>query len=141
MMRTIATGVCVALTAAAAFIAQSSANHSEQAVYKVQSLSVCNQRIMAKTLIVLNERSTYTKATADANINLQQSQADFFGILLHRPPYSENRRTQSSFDYYHDLQEFLNLAKKSRKTVADNPFPTIRDYNRCIRQEEEHHAQ
>lgn len=141
MMRTVATGVCVVLVAVAAFITQNSANDSNKAVNQVQSLSICNQRIMAKTLIALNERSTFTKAAADSNINLQQSQADFFGILLHRPPYSENRRTKSSFDYYHDLQEFLNLAKKSRKKVEENPFPTVRDYNRCIRQEQDKNAQ
>lgn len=136
MMRTIATAVCVALTAGAAILAQSSANESDKAVARVQGVTLCNQRIMARTLIALNERSTFTKATADANVNLQQSQADFFGILLHRPPYSENRRTQSSYDYYHDLQEFLGLAKKGAKKVAHNPFPTIRDYNHCIREQD-----
>jgi hypothetical protein len=137
MIRSVATGVCVAICVAAAFMTQTAANESDKAVARVQILSVCNKRIVAQTLVSLNGRSTFTRAISEANVNLQQSQADFFGILLHRPPYSKDRRTKSGYDYYHDLQEFLNLAKKGAKKVAENPLPTIKDYNRCIRGQEQ----
>ena len=135
MMRTIMSVICVVIAAGAAVVTQGSANEANDALVQNQAVTTCNQRIMSKTLIALNERSTFTKATADSNIKLQQSQADFFAILLHRPPYSENRKTQSSFDYYHDLQEFLTLAKKGKVKVEQNPFPKIKDYKACVREE------
>jgi hypothetical protein len=95
-------------------------------------MAVCNQKIMKETLTALSARSTYAKAATDANIDLQTSLSEFFGILLHQPPYPEAHRTRSAFAYFRDLQHFLEISRKNKAKAATNPFPTLKEYKTCI---------
>lgn len=115
----------VGLAVYAAFASQKASNSVEDSV-------TCNRQVLAQVVESLNERSTYSTGMASANIELQQSQADFFAILLHKPPYSELRRSRAVQQYYEDLQTFLVLAKKNRSKVATNPYPTVYDFSACL---------
>lgn len=130
----IAVLLTVGLTAYAAFVSQRASNDSQSSQDRIETAINCTIKIQGEALNALNERSTYTKATADANIDLQTSQARFFSVLLHKPPYSEARKSQAVKDYYSDLQHFLSLAKKGSVKVTENPFPTEEDLTKCIRE-------
>lgn len=131
-LRDVAIFLVVGLTAYAAFMSQKASNDSSDAQDRIERVVYCNQSILSEALTVLNERSSYTKAAADANIDLQQSQSNFFSILLHRPPYSEAKRSQAVQDYYHDLKRFLRLANKSKVKNENNPYPTNEEFSICL---------
>jgi hypothetical protein len=126
----------VAISVYASFVSQQASNNSQNSQASVEKSIACTIKIQGQALTALNERSTYTKATADANIDLQQSQADFFGLLLHKPPFSEARRSKAAESYFEDLQQFLVLAKAGAKKVAENPFPTVKDLRSCLGEEQ-----
>lgn len=122
----------VGLTAYASFVSQKASNEVADAQEQQEQVVACNQMVLAQALEALNERSTYTTGMATSNIELQQSQSDFFTILLHKPPYSEQKRTKAVQDYYSDLQTFLRIAHKNVKKVKNNPLPTIEDFQDCL---------
>lgn len=131
----IAVLLTVGLTVYAAFVSQKASNDSQASQDRIENIVLCLQNAQSQTLKTLNERSTFTKATADANIELQQSQEVFFSILLHKPPFDEARRSQAAADYFQDLQRFLTLAKKGNTKVTENPFPTDEAFGDCLRRE------
>lgn len=122
----------VGLAAFASFASQKASNDANHALDRVETISTCNQKVLTAALVALNERSTYTKASADANVDLQKSQRDFFTILLHQPPYSEAKQSQSVQDYYQDLLTFLKLAKKNAEKVGSNPYPDPSELQQCV---------
>lgn len=131
-LRDIAILLVVGLTAWAAFVSQKASNDVENSQDRSKLQTACTIAITGEALDALNQRSTFTKAAADANIELQQSQSDFFGLLLHQPPFSETRRAEAAQQYFGDLQQFLVLAKKSSNKVSENPFPTVKDLQNCL---------
>jgi len=131
----IAVLLTVGLTAYAALVSQKASNDSHASQDRIENIVVCLQHAQSSTLKALNERSTFTKATVDANIELQQSQEKFFSILLHKPPFNEARRSQAARDYFGDLQTFLTLAKKGNAKVKANPLPTDEAFGDCLRRE------
>jgi hypothetical protein len=125
MVANVAILLVVGLTAYAAFLSQKAVNDSQDAV-------TCNRQTLAEVIESLNERSTYSTDMAKANIELQRSQSDFFAVLLHKPPYSDARRSRAVRKYYEDLQTFLSLAEKNQGKLSNNPYPTIDDFSGCL---------
>lgn len=132
----IAIMLVVVFTLYASFVSQRASNDVQDAQDRSDIAVACTVKIQGAALNALNERSIYTKAIADANIDLQQSQSDFFGLLLHQPAYPESEQRAAADTYYNDLQQFLTLAQKGAKKVVENPFPTVEDLRSCLNGEE-----
>lgn len=122
----------VGLTAYAAFVSQRASNDVQDSQDRSNQVVACNEQVLGEVLIALDERSTYTAELAAANIDLQQAQYDFFTLLAHKPPYSEERRERAFLVYVDAQRVFLDLAEKSRAKVATHPFPTIEDFSKCL---------
>lgn len=128
----IALFIVIAVTVGAAFLSQRASNDAQNAQDKLADVTSCNTVLLSKLTDVLNERTTYTGAQANANIELQQAQSTFFDLLLHRPPFSEHRRYLAAQHYQESQHKFLDLTKKSANKVEDNPIPSKQELERCL---------
>lgn len=126
--------IVLIVVAWATFDTQKTNNDTRATQDRIETISKCDQEILTQTLVALRQRSTYTRAVADQNIDLQSSQRDFFTILLHKPPYSEAKRSLAVQSYYRDLQEFLLISHKNLKDLQENDFPTVYAFSECLRQ-------
>jgi len=124
LFKDVALLVVVVLTVWAAFIsAHASAKVQETQDYQTSSTD-CTQQYLTKTVSALNERSQYTIDQTNANVKLQKAQADFFALLLRRPPESVSVQEKAAQDYLKALQNYVAVAEKSSKTAVLNPYPT-----------------
>lgn len=122
----------VALTAFAAFSSQKATNDGQSAQNRVAAISVCNKEFLGKTIVALNERTTYTQELATANIELQKSQAAFYALLLGDPPPSEQASRDAAERYLDDLTTFVTVSEKSKLKVSTNPYPTPEEFSHCL---------
>lgn len=123
----------VLLTAWAAFASQKASHEAKTAQNSLAAVSDCNRVYLQKTIVALNERTTYTQESTKANVELQKSQATFFGILLHKPPYSQRKQNAAAQVYFAALNHFIDISEKSAQKVAQNPFPTDEELASCLR--------
>ena len=128
----IAVLLMVVLTAWAAFVSQKASNDVKHSQERIEQIVSCNRATTADVIESLNGRSTYSVNMAQANIDLQRAQSDFFTLLAHKPPYSEERRTRAFLAYLDSLTAFLELAEKNKGNLATNDFPTIDDFEDCL---------
>ena len=128
----IAAILVVALAFYASIVSQNASNDVQKSQDRTDQVVTCNQNVLAEVLIALDERSTYSADLAAANIDLQQAQYDFFTLLAHKPPYSEERRHRAFLVYVDAQRAFLDLAEKSRAKVATHPYPSIEDFSTCL---------
>lgn len=99
---------------------------------RIEHVVACTSMILSEAVVALNERTTYTGAQADANIELQKAQAEMLGILAHEPPYSEERRDAAVDAYFTALYKFISLSKKSNQKVDENDYPTKTEFETCL---------
>lgn len=130
--RDIAIVLTVLLTAFAAFASQKAANDSKNAQDRLDNITTCNKEYLQKTIVALNERTMYTKEQSDANVELQKAQAQFLSIILHEPPFSDQRQTDAFKAYFVSLNDFLTVSEKTSQKVAENPFPTDEELAACL---------
>lgn len=104
----------------------------KKAQERTEHVVFCTSLILSKAIDALNERTTYSGAQADANVELQQAQAEMLGILAHEPPYPEARRDAAIQAYFDALGKFFGLAKKSQEKVEQNDYPTIEEFKACL---------
>lgn len=128
----IAAILVVGLAFYASIVSQNASNDVQDSQDRSSQVVTCNKKVLSEVLIALDERSTYTSELAAANIDLQQAQYDFFTLLAHKPPYSEERRMRAFLVYVDAQRVFLDLAEKSRAKVETHPFPTIEDFSTCL---------
>lgn len=124
----------VCITAWASFVSQKASNDAHNTQDRFEQIVVCNQRTIANLLSALDERSTYTVASADANIDLQSAQREFTKVVLHKPPFSDARKTRAFKNYFDQLNRFLRIAHKNKGKVVAHPLPTIDGFTKCLRQ-------
>jgi hypothetical protein len=124
--------VVVMLTAWAAFTSQRATQEAKETQEQVVELSGCNQEFLGKTILALNERTTYSAEAAEANVDLQKSQAAFFAVYLGPPPSTAEDRRVAATDYLRDLTKFISVSEKSRYKVETNPYPTNKEYAECL---------
>lgn len=124
--------IVIAVTVGAAFLSQKAANDAQNAQDALARVTACNSALLSKTIVALNERTTYTGAQATANVDLQKDQSRFFDLLLHRPPYSEHRRFRAAENYQESQHHFLDLTKKTANKIEENPYPTKAELQSCI---------
>lgn len=132
-LKDIAILLVVGLTAWASFVSQKASNDSQDTQDRIETVTYCMLTSQSEALNALNERSTYTKEQANANIDLQTDFATFFNLLLHQPPFSSEEQRKAAEKYQTSLNNFVDVSKKTRSKVEDNPFPTVDDLRTCIR--------
>lgn len=115
--------------------ANASLERAQASLDRVKEVVTCLTDTQSLVISALNKRSKYSPKMANANIDLQTSQSEFFSILLHQPPYSEIRREQAVKDYFDDLQTFLKVAQKNQGKLKNNPFPKIADFTDCLNED------
>lgn len=136
------TYICLALvvflTAWAAFISQQASNEVKRTQEQLTHVTSCNRTYLTQALEVLNGRTVYTRAQAEANINLQTSFNTFLQVLAHKPPYSLAKRTQAFKSYATDLQHFVAISRKNTRQQTANPIPKPGNLTRCFNNRGEH---
>lgn len=124
--------IVVAVTAWAAF----ASNHAANEVQKTQDdqvvITTCTAEFLASTMEALNERTTFTKEQAEANVELQKAQAAYVGIFFQDPPPIPQQAMEALRKYFDKLTEFITINAKALAKVEQNPFPTVKGYNRCL---------
>lgn len=124
--------IVVLLTAWAAFTSQRATHETQETQEQVVKLAVCNQEFLGKTILALNERTTYSGDATEANVDLQKSQAAFFAVYLGPPPSTAAARREAASDYLKDLTAFISISEKSKLKVENNPYPTNVELAECL---------
>lgn len=129
--------VVVLLTVWAAFASQRASNDVEETQDTIAAITVCNQQFLEGTLAAVNERTTYSSEQAQANIDLQESQAVFVDVLQEDPPPTSIRQQRAIRVYSDALDNYLDLQQKTAENIADNPYPTPEALQQCLENEME----
>lgn len=99
---------------------------------KLARVTVCTQEYLGKTITALNERTEFTQAQSDANVNLQKAQREFLETYLIRPPASPEVLDAALELYVSRLQAFVEVAQKNRMKVTDNSYPKPEELAVCL---------
>lgn len=128
----VALALVVLLTAYAAFSAQQSANDSAANQQQIERVAVCTQATLSNTVNALNERTTYTVAQAEANIELQRSQTEFLAVVVTEPEPSDAIQRSALKAYFEKLSSFVELSTATVNKIENNPFPTTEELSDCL---------
>ncbi len=123
--------IVVIVTVWAAVVSSIASGNVKDTQKEQKRITVCNQVFLGKTVKALNERSEFTIAQAQANVDLQKAQAKFLTLLMHQPPYSQERRSQAASDYVTTLTNFVTVSGKSAQKAQLYPYPTDSELDRC----------
>lgn len=126
--------VVVILTAWGAFSSAKASNDAQDSQHQVAVVTTCNQEFLAKTIRALNIRTNSVQSRADANLELQKAQSEFFSLLLRKPPESEVVRSQAAEDYLNALKDFVRESGQAETTGTSFPYPTNEELSKCLNQ-------
>lgn len=127
-----ALAVVVALTVFASFQSQRAVNAYKDSQRREAALTSCTASILKETITALDVRSNFTRKQAAANVELQRAQSELVAVLLHQPPYTNQRQTAAFKKYFTALNRFVNAFDKAEDTADNQPYPSIQEFNACI---------
>lgn len=122
----------VVLTVWAAFSSQRASNDVQNTQDRITRITYCNQQFLSKTIKALNERTTYSRDQAAANVELQKAQAEFIRLILHKPPYTAERRERALQEYFQALTSFVMLNAQTEIKADTYPYPTNEELADCL---------
>jgi hypothetical protein len=125
IINNIALFLVVLLTIWAAFTSQQTSN-SERATVS------CTEKFLAKTIIALNARTSFTLAQAKANAALQKAQLDFLGSYVQDPSSPPQQRRDALRTYVVKLTDFLTAVSKTSNAADQFPYPTDKEFSDCL---------
>ena len=135
----IAVLIAVLITVFAAFASQKASNDVEGAQDQleltqetIKQVSLCTQETLSNTVSALNERTTYTVAQAEANVDLQKAQSRFIAVLVTRPTPSDDTKAMALNGYFDSLTSFVALSSQTVNKIENNPYPTTEDLQNCL---------
>lgn len=131
MLMDIALAVVVILTVWAAVSSQIASRGVKETQANLRVVSACNQHYLVQTVEALHERTTFTKDQAQANIELQKAQSDYFRFLLKKPPYPLDQQSAAAQVYLDALTKFVSLSLKTSAKAAEYPFPDENALQTC----------
>lgn len=111
---------------------QDTQDNLQDAQRSIRLVSSCTAIFLSETIVALNERTTYTRDLADANVHLQRSQLKFFSFFLVKPPPTRAQSKAAFEDYLNALTKFVSVSGKSTNKVATNPYPTNQELQDCL---------
>jgi hypothetical protein len=129
--------VVVCLTVWAAVSSNRVSNEVQKTQDDLENLTACNQEYLSKTIVALNERTTYTIDQANANVELQRAQGDFLAVLLREPEASEVAERKAATDYVTALGDFVRVNEQQKNIAREYPFPTNKNLSACFDNREE----
>lgn len=138
--------VVVAMSVFASFSTQANNNKLEAAVQdikegqsadkdqnaRLERISQCTLEFTSKTILALNERTTYTPALSQANVDVLQAQADFLNVVFEVPPPGEQAGRKAGATYIAALDKFNAIAAKNSKKTEDFAYPTNQELANCL---------
>lgn len=98
----------------------------------VSTSQSCTEEFLGSTVEALNERTQYSTAQADANIELQKAQLKFIRVLVKPGPTPDDLGEQALNDYFDALTEYNRLTALQAGRAESNPYPTREDYRMCL---------
>jgi hypothetical protein len=128
-------GIVVALTAFAAFQSQRAVNGVHNSQHRETAVTTCTTQILKSTIKILDVRSEFTRNQAAANVDLQRAQSEMISVLLHEPPYSNERQLNAFKAYFQALNDFVEANGKSETSAKENKYPTVTEFNACVQKE------
>lgn len=127
--------VVLVLTVYAAFVSQAASNDVRATQESQDQVTECNKVFLTRTIDALNERTTYTQAQAQANVELQRAQTRLLAVLLEEPPPSDARSEVAFNEYFETLTNFVTVNSKYADKVETNPYPTTDEVEDCLNSE------
>lgn len=122
----------VIVTVWAAFSSAAASDKVKNNQENIEKITYCNQAFLSKTIVALNERTTYSRAQSDANVELQTGFLAFLRVLQFQPPKPESERVAAFNGYVKKLDNYVELNKKTKDKAAENPFPTATEFSDCL---------
>jgi len=122
----------VLITIYAAFSSQKASNEVHDQQKQQARVISCTNEYLVKTISALNERTTYSQDSVDANVKVQGSLLSLLQFLTHVPPYSQAQRTNKLQDYVATLNNFVSVSGKNSSKVSQNPYPTSSEFTDCV---------
>ena len=133
----------VLLSAAASFQSQIVSNKIERnsaedqkTQERIVRILTCNSSFLGKTILALNERTTYSTDQADANVKLQKEQLRLLTFALTVPPPSARDGQKAVDRYFKTLNNYVDLASKTASKQLKNAYPTSEEFTSCVNSEE-----
>ena len=123
--------VVVIITVVAAFMSASASSKVTETQNEQGHDTDCTQQYLTKTVKALNERAEFTISQANANLDLQTSQAEFFGLLLKRPPETVRVREEAAQQYLEDLHKYITVVQKTKVKAELFPYPSDKALANC----------
>lgn len=134
-INSVALFLVIALTVIASFMAQRAANKGEENQNDLEQITSCNSTVLYQALEALNERTLYSRAALDANVDLQKDQAAFVRVIVGPPPPSPEDGRHAIEEYYQSLRHFVLLSDRAAKQAEENPYPTVEQLAICLNKE------
>lgn len=146
----IALFVVVLLTVFASFQSQVASNRSDQAADRANNISEkviqlqreekqnvdCLTQVLFDAINALNERTTYSSAQIDANIQLIQGQLDWLS-KAQNPNLSQDEQLLLFQEYVTQVQQFIELSNQTKAHQNQFPYPTAEDLKACLTEDPE----
>lgn len=132
ILRDVALLIALLITVWAAFASQKASNDVKDQQDRSDQVVICTSEYLARTIRVLNIRTTSVQDRADANLELQKAQAKFFQLLLKIPPLPEVDRRQAAEDYVKALEHFVEVSDHTKQTGVAIPYPTNAEFQTCL---------
>ncbi len=135
--------VVVALSVFASFQSQLNSNAVKDtqdklkvAQVRIDKITNCNQKFISKTILALNERTTYSTDQTKANIALQKGQLKLLVYLLTIPPPTPEQGDKAFRDYVAKLNHYVELTAATSDKQLNNPYPTPEEFKACVSKKE-----
>lgn len=110
------------------FFSISASNDLANSAKQRDSENACTSQVLFDTVAAINERTSNSSATADANLELQQAQLKFLTALSSTKPGD----TLPVEGYVRALTNFIEVTGNQKATASANPYPTQQTYADCL---------
>ncbi len=109
--------------------AQQEADQQQQNIKNAEQR--CTTNVLFDTIDALNQRTEFSGAQAQANIELQKAQLPLVRAIGD-PTITDEEGARIVHNYLKALEKFLDLSSKQVSSVRQNPYPTIKGYQQCL---------
>lgn len=99
---------------------------------RLEKISQCTLSFTSQTITALNQRTTYTPALNQANVEVLQAQADFLDVVFTLPPVSDEEGREAGGVYRAALDRFNAIAAKNNIKVGNFAYPTNQELADCL---------
>jgi hypothetical protein len=110
---------------------QQTNDHLTDAQASILSSQTCTEQFLGSTVKALNERTQFSTAQANANVDLQQAQLRFITVIVN-PGHPDSVGDQALREYFNSLRNFIRITSLNAGKASQFPYPTSDDYRACL---------